>query len=392
MSTFDVRGARANWRRCAAGGLEPEPEPEGPLWIIEERLALALGAVIAIIVVGSAGVAIGQRVLASQRKRAAKLSEAETAKAATAARKTALADAKAAFAQAKTAARARNEADRQAQKAFEERLLAEIREHEKKVAEASAAEAAAIKAEAEAARLEARRIEEALRSKPTAAASGSGGGGGSLGSDEWDVGDYDEATAGYYGEEEEEVEVEEGGAAGGGADDDDDDDDDAMPVAADRMPLDVRPDARGTRITLESLQIGPDASTARPVELWVLLSCTKCNTTVELATSGMYAEEATRKSWCAQCGSLLSATLRPQLVHGMNSVLGHIDSAGCNVLDVPRLTCLMQCGRCDTELTLPPLLRGRTTMEGCRSLPRAAFNQDEQCARRAAEWRWKWQG
>ena len=98
-------------------GLEPEPEPEGPLWIIEEKtLALALGAVIAIIVVGSAGVAIGQRVLASQRKRAAKLSEAETAKAATAARKTALADAKAAFAQAKTAARARNEADRQAQK------------------------------------------------------------------------------------------------------------------------------------------------------------------------------------------------------------------------------------------------------------------------------------
>lgn len=104
----------------------------------------------------------------------------------------------------------------------------------------------------------------------------------------------------------------------------------------------------------------PDAATARPIELWVLLACTRCQKTVELATSGLHAAEATRKSWCEQCGNLLSATLRPCLVHGYSAVIGHVDTAGCHVADVPRMNVLMACGQCDAELPLPPLQRGRT--------------------------------
>ena len=49
-----------------------------------------------------------------------------------------------------------------------------------------------------------------------------------------------------------------------------------------------------------------------------------------------------------------------------SNILGHIDVSGCTVTDVPRATVLMQCGRCESELLLPPLQRGKTVQAGCR--------------------------
>jgi uncharacterized CHY-type Zn-finger protein len=47
-------------------------------------------------------------------------------------------------------------------------------------------------------------------------------------------------------------------------------------------------------------------------------------------------------------------------------VVGFIDAERCHVTDVPRVTVLMECGRCEAELALPELQRGRTVQAGCR--------------------------
>jgi uncharacterized CHY-type Zn-finger protein len=102
--------------------------------------------------------------------------------------------------------------------------------------------------------------------------------------------------------------------------------------------------------------------------MWLLLTCAKCSRQVELALNGLSASAASRKLWCEQCASLLSASLRPSLLTDSSShVLGHVDTSGCQLSDVPRLSCLMSCGRCDAELLLPELQRGRTVQSGCRS-------------------------
>jgi len=82
---------------------------------------------------------------------------------------------------------------------------------------------------------------------------------------------------------------------------------------------------------------------------------------------GLSVEDAHRKLWCEQCSSLLSTSLRPCLMHSLNMIAGHVDTVGCTLVDVPRLSVLMSCGRCDSELTLPPLQRGKTVQQGCRS-------------------------
>ena len=364
------RARRARRRKLAAAlaANETIEEEEAPSWVVsEETMLLTVVGLVAALAAASVFVAVGQRALASWRAKSAAASEREAAQAATARRKDALADAKAQLAVVRQQSVARNAEEREKQKAFEAKLIEQIREHERRVAEAKAAEAAIVKAETEAARLEAVRLDQIAQSKsfapPSTAPRGSADW--QEGEDEgWDVGDYEEA--------EDEGEAMQGGSsasAAAAADDDDeeDDDDDAIPAAADRLALERQPLARGTRVTLESL-VMPEAATARATEMWVELSCSRCNTCVALSLGGLSADTATRKTWCEQCGALLSATLRPcLLVPPFSSVVGHVDASNCRVNDVPRLSVLMACGRCDAELPLPPLQRGRTVQAGCRS-------------------------
>ena len=101
--------------------------------------------------------------------------------------------------------------------------------------------------------------------------------------------------------------------------------------------------------------------------MWVELGCKRCSERTELVLSGLHAEAAHKKAWCGKCGALLASTFRPSLLCDSSSIAGHIDTVSCTVVDVPRLSVLMQCGRCDAELRLPELLRGRTVQAGCRS-------------------------
>ena len=80
----------------------------------------------------------------------------------------------------------------------------------------------------------------------------------------------------------------------------------------------------------------PENATARTLELTVTLACAKCQKPYEFALGGLSAASASRKSWCDGCGSLLSASLRPCLLHAGSNVLGHVDAVGCHVTDAPR--------------------------------------------------------
>ena len=365
------RRRRAARERAAAG--EPEPESEAPGWVVSEStMLIASVGLLALIVLVTLGIVFGQRWAAMWRARREAAAAKAAAAASIASRKAALAEARAALTAARSRAVARNAEEREKQRLFEERLLADIREHERKVAEAAEAEAAVERAEAEQARLEAKRIDERTRSAAAAALPPSGGTGFD-GEGEWDVGDYDEAEAEWYTEE------------GGGTDDAvasagsplaapgagaaaaaDDDDDDGVPPPADRLVLGDAAAAGGTRVSLEGMVISR-AATARVADVWLALSCAKCSKVSEMGLNGLFAAEATRKGWCEQCGTLLSATLRPSLLTDLPSVIaGHVDVGGCQLVDVPRLSVLMACGRCDSELVLPPLQRGRTAQAGCR--------------------------
>ena len=357
---------------------DPECDPstledDTPKWVVSEQtLMLAVGGLVLLGAIATVSITLFQRARASYRKKAAKLSEREAAQAATAQKKAALADAKAALAQHKKLAVAKNAEERAKQREFEAKLLADIREHERKVSEAAAAEAALAKAEADAARFEAQRLDEELRSRQSVPVAGRPFGGGAdygsgAGEDNgWDVGDYDENEEYEAGGEDGAGSGSAANAAGNDDDDDDDDDDEGIPSAANRLELDLNPAARGTRVSLENLAM-PENATARTLELTVTLACAKCQKPYEFALGGLSAASASRKSWCDGCGSLLSASLRPCLLHAGSNVLGHVDAVGCHVTDAPRLSVLMQCGRCDDgELALPPLQRGRTVQSGCR--------------------------
>ena len=389
------KAARERRRRIAAGE-DPDLVAAPPSWIVsEERLALALGGLVALVLVGSVAVVLIQRLLARWRAKLSAASEKGARATASAMRAAALVRAKEAYAAAKSQARGKDEASRREQRAFEEKLLCEIRAQEKETAEAAAAEAAAAREEAAAARREAARIDELTRAggfggggRPR-----QGGGGGLEEDDDWDVGCFDfdaEEKKGEEGEEEEQNGSEEGGADGTAvADKEDEDEDDPVPPPADRLQLELNPAVRGSRLTLSSLHMPPTA-TARPASLSLVLSCAKCSHGVTLGLGGLTAAEAERKTWCEKCGALLGAALRPCLLHATSSVYrrralfdwavrrgaygggllshryGYVDATHASVLDVPRLSVLMSCGRCDAELVLPDLQRGRTVQAGCR--------------------------
>ena len=379
-----ARGDGSDAEACALEAAAAEEGEAPPQWVVSETTMMYVGiGALAIGTLTTVLIAVGQQAHASWRARRAARREHDVAREAKRAREAALAEAKAAFALAREKGRARGEAEREEQRKFEAKLLAEIRERESELATAAAAVARAQAAEDEAARREAMRIDEVTRAAaasrlPPTTASG-GGGDGLMAADDddgWDVGDYDEASdvgmaSASIGDGGGPAEQRLGGGGGGGdhADDDDDDEEEeegAIPPPSERLALENNPAARGAKIALEGL-VMPDAATARAIDVWVSLSCARCQRSTDLNLGGLTADAASRKSWCDNCGALLSATLRPcLLVTPFSNVVGHVDAVHCHVLDVPRISVLMECGRCESELALPPLQRGRTVQSGCR--------------------------
>ncbi len=370
--------ARACAKLCAANATLCEEaevchKPEAPRWVLSERtIATALGVLVGAVLIGSAAIVLSQRLVANLRSRrdAARVRNATAV--ARKERLAALERAKAAYAEARSRARGADEASRRAQREFEEGLLRQIREVERAAREAAQAELAAEREEIESARREAARIDELTRSL---GAGGAGGGG---------MGAYDDDDDWNMGEFDFDAEAEEGDDAGDDADEDGadgaegdegegggeaDEGGDGLPAASERMNLELDPTApaarRGARISLDGLGM-PSAATARPTSVSVSLGCSKCSHALEVTLSGVRAESSAIRSWCEKCGSLLGAALRPCLLHEANAVYGFVDPTNCAVLDVPRLAVLMACGRCDAELPLPELVRGRTVHAGCR--------------------------
>ena len=342
---------RARRAARARGPIAEDP----PTWVISERaLLMAVAGLLTILLLGSSMTTVASRLKEQwKQRRQAALESAAIKKAA---------QEKAAFREMDKAARThrtatflmKEDCERERQAAFEESLRAELAETRRREAEATAQAARARAQEVEQAQQEARLVDERIRLATMAQAEDS---------DEWDVGEYslegdgaEEGDGGEWGVDGEGGDAEEEGAGEEGGEDG---------THAERMPLEHRPAARGTRVSLEALVIPPGAS-ARVDAMWVELRCLRCSERTELVISGLYADASAKKSWCGKCAALISSALRPSLLCDSSNVAGYIDTGGCVVADVPRLNVLMACARCDAERHLPELIRGRTVQEGCR--------------------------
>ena len=259
---------------------------------------------------------------------------------------------------AAAAHRERDAAERAAQRAFEAELVEEIRRTKAEESQAAFEAAQRRLAEHQEAMREADRLDEIARAKSSLSGSLSKVFTGRDDDDDWDVGAFD-----FDAEEEDEGEVV---VVGGGNDRDGDDGDDGDGDGEEeRMAIENNPAARGCRVSLEALSM-PDGAAARADALWVQLACARCAAPCELVLSGLFAREAEKRAWCDKCSSVLGASLRPTLATGDSNVLCHIDATNASVADVPRLSVVMECGRCFASLALPELQRGRRVHAGCR--------------------------
>ena len=364
------RARRAERRRLAAMTEEERADEEARAaaarWVVsEDTMAAVAAGLLLLFVFGVIAYYFGARIRAKYATMRETMHErAERAAAATAKATAAVQNREQRLA-ARAAARERLAAERAGQRAFEAELLAEIARLRASDQQAAAEAAAARLEEHQAAIREAERIEAEQRARASASAAAKGlAGGFDEDDDDWDVGEWEEA------------EWDDGAGAGAAtaADDADADaghyeDEEAEGSAADlpasqRVALSEGP-ARGTRIRLEGLVL-PEAATLRVDALWVQLACTRCSEPTELILSGLLPSEAERKAWCEKCASMLSAALRPALMHGESALLGHVDTLNCTVADVPRTSVLATCGRCYGEMPVPELLRGRRVNTGCR--------------------------
>jgi len=140
------------------------------------------------------------------------------------------------------------------------------------------------------------------------------------------------------------------------------DDDDALGAP---VTLELQPVERGTQVRLDALSLA-DATTARAARLWVQLACTRCAEEADVQLSGLHEREAEKKLWCVKCAAMLSASLRPAMLHAHNAILGHVDTAGCTVKDVPKMSLLLLC-HCGGEVLIEEVVRGRRHRDSCRS-------------------------
>ena len=356
-SAHMLKRARRAARARGPMSEEEKAAEEAARWVVSERtMALVAGGLLLLGVLVTLGVVFGQRV----RDKYAAMREAARERAALrelkARKEKERVESHAARLAAREAARKRQAEEKAAQEAFEAGLMAEIEAMRRANREEEARAAQQRLEESQAAYAEARRLEEEMRLRQQA--SGKGGGSSLYDDDDWDIGEWENAEE--YAEAEAEAEA---APAEEEEDDDDDEDDDEKEP---QMLLEDRPAAKGTRLSLEGLSMAP-AQTARPAELWVQLGCARCGQPSELLLSGLRASQAEAKAWCDKCGCMLSASLRPTLLHPDSAVMGHVDTSNCSVMDVPRLSLLAHCPRCFEDCPLPELARGRRSQKGCFS-------------------------
>jgi len=284
---------RARRAARARGPVADEP----PAWVISERaMLLGVGVLFVLGACVSVGIVYGAQISEAVQRRRKEASERAEAKRLAAQKAADKAAREKAAAEGREAAGRRDAEERKKQAEFEGEVLASIRATKEREKEAAAAVRQARAEELAAAQREAARIDEVVRLAALKREEADDG---------WEVGDYDgddgwgEGEGGEVGEDGggdgEDGEGGEGagyGGAGGvgGADDDDD----GGGAAEDRMPLELHPVARGTRLSLEALAM-PKAATARLDAAWLELSCSRCGERSELVLSGLHAHAAEKK-------------------------------------------------------------------------------------------------
>lgn len=126
----------------------------------------------------------------------------------------------------------------------------------------------------------------------------------------------------------------------------------------------MNPKQRGTELRLKKLMLY-NVGTAQPALVSLLLNCTRCSTKVAAELSGEYVDESQVYQRCLKCSVILSATLRPCLVHETALTVGYVDTKNCSVSDILSITPRAACIDCPNSFVLPAMKRNARTECGC---------------------------
>lgn len=132
--------------------------------------------------------------------------------------------------------------------------------------------------------------------------------------------------------------------------DEDEDEDDEEDESRQRMAVEVEPEHRGTEIRLENIKTMVGCATVQPEALHLQLACNDCRTSVDVYLSGADEDACAAKIWCESCSGLISARLRPTLLHAASSRLCYVDCVRCVVTDLLPSVLMTRCEACDAEV------------------------------------------
>ncbi|CAE7261891.1 unnamed protein product, partial [Symbiodinium pilosum] len=113
-----------------------------------------------------------------------------------------------------------------------------------------------------------------------------------------------------------------------------DEEEDHEEVLRERMPIELEPDHKGTEIRLEGIKTMQGCATLQVELLHLQLACFDCRSAAKVYLSGADEDAADAKLWCDGCSGLISARLRPTLLHPSSSRLCYVDCVRCRVVDV----------------------------------------------------------
>eukprot|EP00931_Biecheleriopsis_adriatica_P019932 TRINITY_DN13446_c1_g2_i2.p1 TRINITY_DN13446_c1_g2~~TRINITY_DN13446_c1_g2_i2.p1 ORF type:complete len:686 (-),score=211.33 TRINITY_DN13446_c1_g2_i2:28-2085(-) len=132
-------------------------------------------------------------------------------------------------------------------------------------------------------------------------------------------------------------------------DEEDDEEDEEDETVRERMLLELEPDHKGTQIRLDNIKEMKGCATVQLEVLHLQLACAECRTATRLFLSGADEEAADVKTWCEGCSGLISARLRPTMLHRSNTRLCYVDCVRCTVTDVLPSVLMSFCENCNAE-------------------------------------------
>lgn len=130
------------------------------------------------------------------------------------------------------------------------------------------------------------------------------------------------------------------------SDDEDDDDEEQEEFQQERMAIEVEPERKGTEIRLDGIKEMQGCATVQVELLHLQLSCADCRTSTRVYLSGADEDSSDAKLWCEGCSGLMSARLRPALLHRESNRLCYVDCMRCNVTDVLPSVLMSECDSC----------------------------------------------